>query len=578
MDKTLFTPIKNPDFQGLLEQFDQVIQSHPSQAEELAQEALSLATTEYQRGLALMRLGWAERMLSQLEVARVHSDEALMLLERYQDVENHTFALIMAGAIDVYQGNREQAHQRLMLALRQSQQIGNKLYEARACNSLGALFDWYGNQSLSIEYLLKALVLARELGQAMFENMVLSNLGVMHYRQQAYQKALECYQQSLIGLTSLGVESAAQTTQMNIAECQIKLGAAAQAEVLLEQFLQEGTDETKLQCFAMYTLGTALLAQKKHEQALQKFREVLKLAQKHDFLEETGLAFLGIGQSYLALQEFGQAKQALLQAKAGLMVSSVENQLEMLKALVTAFEYLGDYKSALRSQQEHSQLEQQYRETNSQRHVQSLMLHFEMAQQIRQTEAALGRNRDLELAIQEKERLAAELERLSLQDPLTGLYNRRYLDQHFAQLLEVSATQGRTVGVALLDIDHFKNVNDQFSHLLGDQVLRQTALLLLEHLRQTDISARFGGEEFLIIFPDTTTEHAALLCERLRSKIEAFAWQRLHQHLSVTVSLGLAFAQAHEPCEALLARADQMLYLAKQNGRNQVKTDDQLMA
>ena len=122
----------------------------------------------------------------------------------------------------------------------------------------------------------------------------------------------------------------------------------------------------------------------------------------------------------------------------------------------------------------------------------------------------------------------------------------------------------------MLDLDHFKNINDQFSHLIGDQVLRQTAQLIQGNVRKSDVVARFGGEEFVMILLNTNQEAAFLLCERVRQSIEDFVWQRLDAQLKVTISIGLAASKPLETVEQFLTRADQMLYHAKKNGRNQV--------
>jgi diguanylate cyclase (GGDEF)-like protein len=562
----------NLTFESLLERFDLTIYVHPSQAFTLAQSALEMAETEHQRAKALVRLGWAERVLLHLQDAEAHNDEALGIFERLGDLENHTLGLILISAVDVYTGHRERSYTHAMQALEQARTIGHQLYEARACNALGALFDWYSNPSLALEYLLQSLQLLRELNQPILENMVLSNIGAIHYRQAEYEKALEYYHISLKGLQSVQGGSMALMSKVNIAESLIKVGQADQAEDILESVLSEirAYQHTTMESFTIRTLGTAQLAQRKLQIALETYQKAVDFTEKQEMIEDRGLAWLGLGQTWLALKEVPKALVELSKAQNALIESSAENQLETLKAMVEAHEMMGDYRQALEIQRQFSELERQYRETNSQRYVQSLMLRFDMAEQQRQTLAALQRNQDLEIVIQEKERLAAELERLSFQDPLTGVYNRRYLDQHFAELLEVSDLQNRTVCVAMLDLDHFKHINDQFSHLIGDQVLRQTAQLILGNVRKSDVVARFGGEEFVIILLNTNLEAAYLLCERLRKSIEEFVWQRLDTQLKVTISAGLAAAKPSETVEQLLTRADQLLYRAKQNGRNQI--------
>jgi diguanylate cyclase (GGDEF)-like protein len=560
------------EFEGLLTRFDAAITASPNEAFALAEAALGLGTSDHERAKALVRLAWAERLLSKLRDAKAHNDEALRIFEAVGDIENHTFALTVAGAIEVYSGQRERAYQQLMMALDQSRLIGHKTFEARACNALGVLFDWYSNPSAALEYLLEAQRLLGELGQAIMGNMVLSNIGAIHYRQGDYEKALEFYSAGLSGLQDLDAASNAVLMRLNIAETLIKLNRASEAETMLREALPtlQQNGDVLAETFTLRTLASSRFAQEKVTAALETYGEALRAAERAELTEDACLARLGIGQALIALGRAAEALPALEAARAGLTESSVEHQLEALKAVVVAHEALGSYKLALEAQRTLSNLEREYREEKSQRYVQSLMLRHELARTRRATADALERNRDLEGVLREKERLAAELERLSLQDPLTGLYNRRYLDLHFPELLEAFSAQGSSVSVAMLDLDHFKRVNDRFSHLIGDQVLRRTAGLLLEHARQGDIGVRFGGEEFLMIFPDTTLEAAHAHCERLRQRIAAFDWAEIHQQLSVRVSMGLVSAQPGERAEALLARADELLYKAKAAGRNRV--------
>ena len=155
-------------------------------------------------------------------------------------------------------------------------------------------------------------------------------------------------------------------------------------------------------------------------------------------------------------------------------------------------------------------------------------------------------------------------------DPLTGLGNRRHLDRRSAELLPVAQHEGWPLALAQIDIDHFKSVNDQHGHAVGDQALLAMSQLLGESLRSADVLVRHGGEEFVLLLPGLTPEGALEVCERLRQAVEAFAWSELcHPGLALTVSIGLAMAPPYA-LAALLQRADGALYRAKRGGRNQV--------
>ncbi len=164
-------------------------------------------------------------------------------------------------------------------------------------------------------------------------------------------------------------------------------------------------------------------------------------------------------------------------------------------------------------------------------------------------------------------------ERLSKQDGLTGLANRRELDRLLALEFERAWRNKRPLCVVLADLDHFKAINDVCSHAVGDDVLRAVSRILLDGCRAIDAVARYGGEEFAIVLPETTVADAYLLCERLREQVASYAWAPMHPQLKVTISFGIA--TNHEMAnimdhDKLLAAADERLYEAKRQGRNRV--------
>jgi two-component system, cell cycle response regulator len=156
-------------------------------------------------------------------------------------------------------------------------------------------------------------------------------------------------------------------------------------------------------------------------------------------------------------------------------------------------------------------------------------------------------------------------------DPLTGLYNRRYLDAHMNSAVARAATTGQPVCMLVFDIDHFKAVNDTYGHDAGDDVLRHFADRLRLGVRGIDLVARYGGEEFVLIMPETDKGFAGTVAERLRTDVEKVVFStRSGARIPVTVSIGLAEWQSGDSVESLFRRADEALYAAKRAGRNRV--------
>ena len=160
----------------------------------------------------------------------------------------------------------------------------------------------------------------------------------------------------------------------------------------------------------------------------------------------------------------------------------------------------------------------------------------------------------------------SELERLMLTDPLTGVGNRRLLDQRIDEEIVRAQRYKRSITAVFFDVDHFKAINDQYGHKFGDMVLKRIADSLSGSLRQSDFVGRYGGEEFVVLMVETAIDQAWTLVERMRQGIENLSMPELPQ--GVTVSAGLAQWRPEESAEALLQRSDQALYRAKAQGRN----------
>jgi diguanylate cyclase (GGDEF)-like protein/PAS domain S-box-containing protein len=168
-----------------------------------------------------------------------------------------------------------------------------------------------------------------------------------------------------------------------------------------------------------------------------------------------------------------------------------------------------------------------------------------------------------------------QLKREALADPLTGLGNRRFAEMSAVSALEGLQAEGLGFGLLLLDIDHFKAVNDTFGHTVGDRTLRMVAWTLANAVRRNDAAARWGGEEFLVLCPGASLEVLAEVAERIRALVER-SWIGLEdgRKAAVTVSIGGTLARAGDSLESLVERADERLYACKTGGRNLAKVGD----
>ncbi len=170
--------------------------------------------------------------------------------------------------------------------------------------------------------------------------------------------------------------------------------------------------------------------------------------------------------------------------------------------------------------------------------------------------------------------LLAELTHLAETDPLTGLLNRRRFEVLFAREIARAARNGTPLTLCLMDIDRFKRVNDDFGHAAGDEALRLFSAVCREGLRATDVLARFGGEEFILVLPDTSPRQAVEVLERLRARLAKIPLETAQGSLRITVTIGVAAWHAGEDRESLIRRADAALYAGKAAGRDRIALAD----
>jgi diguanylate cyclase (GGDEF)-like protein len=163
-----------------------------------------------------------------------------------------------------------------------------------------------------------------------------------------------------------------------------------------------------------------------------------------------------------------------------------------------------------------------------------------------------------------------EIYRLTITDGLTQVANKRHFVDFLEREIARAVRHQRPLSLVLFDVDHFKNLNDEFGHLAGDRVLQGLAALVKKRVRRDELLARYGGEEFAVVLPETTIESAALFAERIRAEVESTTFDYDEEPLQITISLGATALEPSDTLETLVARADANQYKAKEEGRNRV--------
>lgn len=200
-----------------------------------------------------------------------------------------------------------------------------------------------------------------------------------------------------------------------------------------------------------------------------------------------------------------------------------------------------------------------------------LLLMHDTTGLLTQIEHLQKQNDDLQQRLADIERLKNRISEQAIRDPLTNLFNRRFLNEFMERELALARRNQKPLAVVMLDLDHFKQLNDQFGHQTGDLVIEMVAKHLLRQSRRTDILFRYGGEEFLVILPNTTAAQAKHLAENWRVHVSQAQVFAKHQPVSITLSAGIAVYPEHGTTAFnLIQTADEALYQAKAAGRNQV--------
>jgi diguanylate cyclase (GGDEF)-like protein len=314
--------------------------------------------------------------------------------------------------------------------------------------------------------------------------------------------------------------------------------------------------------------GDLLAALGCHAESLDELATALAAYQKMNLPRGIVDVLTNMGEAHKDFGSLDDALTCLLEADSIINAHQLNGHARKLNQLMAdIYEAKGNFTEALRCFKHFHQLESESQRLDTQRKLQQLALRAEIESAL--AEAKQQREKSVDLTIKNQ-----ALDKIAHEDALTGVANRRRLDMWVSDQPSSIPTG---MAVALLDIDHFKKINDGYSHAIGDAVLRELGKLLVTLARKEDLVARYGGEEFVMVLHNVEKANIAERMEQVRRAVEVFAWGQVVAGLHVTTSIGVAAADGTTAFGVLLERADASLYAAKAAGRNRVVAVDESM-
>ena len=458
---------------------------------------------------------------------------------------------------------------------------------AKTLRAISFVHDALGNSSLALDYQFRALAIDQRTGDDSSRAATLRMIGVVYSRTGDVASGLDFYRRSLALCTHPTDAIERGKTLNNIGINLKNLGQLDEAEKALGEAYDifVGLGLPLQQCATLNNLALVQARKGDPVAAESTMREALSLSEATGYRYGVAHASLALGQLCLAAARYDEARSWLSSALAVCERHNLKpTQFEVHEALADYHEKTGDPASALLHFRKFHALEREVQSEAARDKMRALQIQLEVAAARRETEIQRERQEALTRANAEldalnislteanlqKTMLLDQLERQTYEDALTGLANRRRLDQRLADEFALALRHGRPLAVAMADLDHFKAVNDRFSHAVGDAALRATAKILGAHVRHTDLVARFGGEEFVVVLVETDAQAAQLVCEKLRLAIAQYNWSSIHPSLALTISIGVTADTDVPTHERMLAAADRNLYMAKAAGRNRV--------
>lgn len=477
--------------------------------------------------------------------------ESLRLRRQTGDRRGEAGSLNNIGLVYFDMARYLEAHEYHAQSLKIHEEIGNQAGAAIAINNLGLVYEKLDDMDSALDCHLRSLAIKQSLDNLSGVCASLNNLGDLFCRRGDYERALDYNCQ--------GLEIARQTNHryhevqswVNMGEAHQALGDLEQALVCYERGLEilhdSGDGFTRAE--TLISISDNYSRRGLPDRALDYLQQALELGRSLGSNELISRVHQSLSVVYETQQDAARALEhykAYHEARAALFTEELDHRKRVLQVKAEI--------DRMKTEAEIHRLQ-----------------HVELAQAYRDLEQATAQKSEM---LQTLHQQTQELERLTREDALTGLSTRRHLEEMTRVEFERARRFDHDLTIAMVDIDDFKRINDDYSHQDGDAVLQAVAQQLKSGCRSVDVVGRYGGEEFMILLVETGPSPSLAMCERLRATVQNYPWEQIRPGLAVTVSIGLANRREAAELAQIIALSDARLYRAKQQGKNRVCADD----
>ncbi len=533
------------EMQRLNQQALDLLDADPAEGLKIIYAAMRLGETHGQDDVHILQaLAQCHITRGRLHMKNAAYDEALadfnQALRQFQSLSRQRDALVARSYIGVAYANMGEyadALEHLFESLKKAQALGERILSAEITNDICYTYVLIGQPELAIPHLHDTIETLREFSEPLRLGWALDSLGMAYLHTGDPQRALQ-YENEAIHLSE----------QIHAWQNQ-----AAYLNNSGEIYLALGDDSA----------------------AIAAYQSALQVARRYNFHAETTITLLSLGRLHTERGHLDAAESALKEALALARQTRRQQQvMEAYRALSDLYEKKGQPAAALEMFKSYHVLNQTMNDQQTNRRIRRLQVLHQLEALRREAAAFQQQAFDLQRKVEEQQRTQVRLEKLARTDSLTRSLNRRALFDTGQAAFQEARKKAQPLTVIMFDLDNFKEINDHYGHLVGDQVLAVLVERIRHRLRDGDSLARYGGEEFSILMPGITLEQGLSAAERVRAAVSESPVRIGNTQLNVTISLGVTTAvppTSPRTFKDLLRQADQALYAAKNSGRNCVR-------